>query len=79
MDIHRRRQEPGSEAANQGKLLEAKGIALKLGILREGETTRFGFHVLRHRLASFLVSQNASPTVVQKSLRHSNFAATLGL
>lgn len=54
-------------------------IALQLGVLREGEKTRFGFHTLRHSLASFLVSQNVNPTVVQKTLRHSNVATTLGL
>lgn len=54
-------------------------IAIELGILRESEKTRFGFHVLRHNLASFLVSQNVNPTVVQKTLRHSNVATTLGL
>jgi integrase len=54
-------------------------IALELGILREGEKTRFGFHVLRHSLASFLISQKVNPTVVQKTSRHSNVASTLGL
>jgi integrase len=54
-------------------------IALKLGVLREGEKTRFGFHTLRHSLATFLVGQNVNPTVVQKTLRHSNVATTLGL
>jgi site-specific recombinase XerD len=46
---------------------------------REGEKTRFGFHTLRHSLASFLVSQGENPTVVQKTLRHSNVTTTLGL
>lgn len=54
-------------------------IALELGILRGGEKTRFGFHVLRHSLASFLVGQIVNPTVVQKTLRHRNVATTLGL
>jgi integrase len=45
----------------------------------EGGKVRFGFHTLRHSLASFLVNQNVNPTVVQKTLRHSNVATTLGL
>jgi site-specific recombinase XerD len=54
-------------------------IALELGVLRKGEKTRFGFHALRHSLALFLVSQGENPTVVQKTLRHSNVTTTLGL
>jgi site-specific recombinase XerD len=50
-----------------------------IGVLREGEKTRFGFHILRHNLASFLVSQGENPTVVQKTLRHSKVTTTLGL
>jgi integrase len=56
--------------------------AIDAGVLKpdaEGEKVRFGFHTLRHSLASFLVSQNVNPTVVQKTLRHSNVATTLGL
>ena len=55
--------------------------AIAAGVLKpdEGEKARFGFHVLRHSLASFLVNQNVNPTVVQKTLRHSNVATTLGL
>jgi integrase len=54
-------------------------IAIELGILKEGEKTRFGFHTLRHSLASFMVSRGENPTTVQKTLRHSNVNTTLGL
>jgi integrase len=54
-------------------------IAVKVGVLKDGEKTRFGFHTLRHSLASFLVGQGENPTVVQKTLRHSNVTTTLGL
>lgn len=56
--------------------------AIAVGVLKpdnDGEKVRFGFHTLRHSLASFLVNQNVNPTVVQKTLRHSNVATTLGL
>ena len=56
--------------------------AIAAGVLKpddEGEKVRFGFHILRHSLASFLVNQNVNPTVVQKTLRHSNVTTTLGL
>jgi integrase len=37
-------------------------IAVKVGILEEGDTRiRFGFHTLRHSLASFLISQGKKP------------------
>jgi site-specific recombinase XerD len=54
-------------------------IAFKLAVLQEGVKTRFGFHTLRHSLASFLANQGENPTVVQKTLRHANVSATLGL
>ena len=56
--------------------------AIAAGVLKpdgEGEKMRFGFHTLRHSLATFLVNQNVNPTVVQKTLRHSNVTTTLGL
>ena len=31
--------------------------AVKAGVLKEGEKARFGFHNLRHSLASFLVGK----------------------
>ncbi len=35
---------------------------------------RFGFHTLRHGLASFLVRTRTDPKTVQTLLRHSNVA-----
>jgi integrase len=53
--------------------------AVKVGVLKEGERVRFGFHNLRHSLASFLVQQGTDPKTVQKMLRHSDVATTLGI
>jgi integrase len=55
-------------------------IATKMGILKEGDTkTRFGFHVLRHSLASFLVQQGKNATVVKEMMRHSDVQTTLNI
>jgi hypothetical protein len=40
---------------------------------------RFGFHNLRHSLASFLVSVGTNPKIVQGLLRHSDVHTTLQL
>jgi Site-specific recombinase XerD len=40
---------------------------------------RFGFHTLRHSLATFLVGQNTDPKTVQAMLRHADVSTTLGL
>lgn len=53
--------------------------AVKAGVLTEGEKVRFGFHNLRHSLASFLVRQGKDPKTVQKMLRHSDVTTTLGI
>lgn len=39
----------------------------------------FGFHALRHSLATFLVSKDVDPKTVQAMLRHSNVTTTLQL
>jgi integrase len=39
----------------------------------------FGFHALRHSLATFLVSKEVDPKTVQAMLRHSNVTTTLQL
>jgi integrase len=55
-------------------------IATKMGILKEGDTkTRFGFHVLRHSLASFLIQQGKNATVVKEMMRHSDVQTTLNI
>ncbi|MGO8985528.1 MAG: tyrosine-type recombinase/integrase, partial [Terriglobales bacterium] len=54
---------------DEGKTVDVKG----------DEVTRFGFHNLRHSLASFLVSVGTNPKVVQALLRHSDVHTTLQL
>ena len=53
--------------------------ATAAGVLKEGEKVRFGFHNLRHSLASFLVRSKTDPKTVQALLRHSDVKTTLQL
>jgi integrase len=53
--------------------------AVKVGVLKEGEKVRFGFHNLRHSLASFLVRKGTDAKTVQAILRHSDVTTTLGI
>ena len=53
--------------------------ALKAGVLKKNEKVRFGFHNLRHSLASFLVRTKTDPKTVQALLRHSDVKTTLQL
>src|SRR5438445_705809 len=53
--------------------------AIRAGLLRKGEKVRFGFHNLRHSLASFLVRTKTDPKTVQALLRHSDVKTTLQL
>src|SRR5437660_1995901 len=53
--------------------------AIRAGVLRKGEKVRFGFHNLRHSLASFLVRTKTDPKTVQALLRHSDVKTTLQL
>jgi integrase len=53
--------------------------AVKAGVLVKGEKVRFGFHNLRHSLASFLVRTKTDPKAVQALLRHSHVKTTLQL
>jgi integrase len=53
--------------------------AVKVGVLKEAEKVRFGYHTLRHSLASFLVRKGTDVTTVQKLLRHSDVTTTLGI
>jgi integrase len=51
--------------------------AIAAGVLKEGESVRFGFHNLRHSLASFLVQAGTNPKTVQTLLRHADVHTTL--
>ncbi len=54
--------------------------ATAVGVLKPGDTTtRFGYHNLRHSLASFLVQAGTNPKTVQTLLRHKDVATTLGI
>jgi integrase len=53
--------------------------AVKAGVLAKTDTVRFGFHNLRHSLASFLVRTKTDPKTVQALLRHSDVKTTLQL
>ena len=54
-------------------------VAIAAGVLKEGESVLFGFHNLRHSLASFLVGQGTDPKTVRTLLRHADVATTLGI
>jgi integrase len=47
------------------------------GVLKEGGKIRFGFHNLRHSLATFLVHAGTNPTTIQGLLRHADVTTTL--
>jgi integrase len=53
--------------------------AVKVGVMQEGEKVRFGFHNLRHSLASFLIRKGTDAKTVQAILRHSDVTTTLGI
>jgi integrase len=53
--------------------------AVAAGVLPKDDKRRFGFHNLRHSLASFLVRTKTDPKTVQALLRHSDVKTTLQL
>ena len=53
--------------------------AVKAKVIAESDACRFGFHNLRHSLASFLVRSKTDPKTVQALLRHSDVKTTLQL
>ena len=53
--------------------------AVGAGVLDKDDSRRFGFHNLRHSLASFLVRTKTDPKTVQALLRHSDVKTTLQL
>ena len=53
--------------------------AVDAGVLAKDDPHRFGFHNLRHSLASYLVRTKTDPKTVQTLLRHANVKTTLQL
>ena len=53
--------------------------AVAAGVIKKDEKIRFGFHTLRHSLATFLVSTGSDPKTVQSLLRHSDVQTTLNI
>lgn len=71
----------GTQPRTANMLVEdhLRPAALAVGVLKEGQKVRFGFHNLRHSLASFLVRTKTDPKTVQALLRHSDVRTTLQL
>ena len=53
--------------------------AVAAGVIGKDEEVRFGFHNLRHSLATFLVAAGKDPKTVQSLLRHSDVTTTLNI
>ncbi len=51
-------------------------VAVEAGVIGEKESIRFGWHNLRHSLATFFGSQEVPVSVIQKTLRHRTLAMT---
>ena len=51
--------------------------AVKAGVIPEGYHGRFGWHNLRHSLATFLGSNEVHPAVAQSILRHKKLSTTM--
>nr|MBA3915020.1 site-specific integrase [Terriglobales bacterium] len=71
----------GKKPRSANMLVEChlRPAAVKAGIIAEDDDCRFGFHNLRHSLASFLVRSKTDPKTVQALLRHSDVKTTLQL
>ena len=50
--------------------------AVAAGVIGEGDNTRFGWHNLRHSLATFFGSNDVHPSVIQTVLRHTRQQTT---
>jgi len=74
--LHGRKPRTGSIMAQD----YLRPAAVKAGILAVGDRRRFGFHALRHSLASFLVTQTKTDVkTVQSMLRHADIGTTLDI
>jgi integrase len=71
----------GSKPRAANMLVEdyLRPAAIRAGVIPAGDPCRFGFHNLRHSLASFLVRSKTDPKTVQALLRHSDVKTTLHL
>lgn len=50
--------------------------AVKAGVIPEDYRGRFGWHNLRHSLATYLAGQETSLPLIQSIMRHANMATT---
>lgn len=50
--------------------------AVKAGVIRHDDNSRFGWHNLRHSLATFFGSNDVHPSMIQRMLRHMNQRTT---
>ena len=50
--------------------------AVKAGVIPEGYRGRFGWHTLRHSLATFFAANDVNLPVIQSVLRHSRPSTT---
>jgi integrase len=74
--LHGRKPRTGSIMAQD----YLRPAAVKAGILAVGDRRRFGFHCMRHSLASFLVTQTKTDVkTVQSMMRHSDVGTTLNI
>lgn len=74
--LHGRKPRTGSIMAQD----HLRPAAVKLGILGPEDRRRFGFHNLRHSLASYLVTQTKTDVkTVQSILRHADISTTLDI
>jgi integrase/recombinase XerD len=61
-------------ASTCGKYL--RPAAVKAGVISQDDPSRFGWHNLRHSLATFFGSNDVHPSVIQRMLRHANQRTT---
>jgi integrase len=74
--LHGRKPRTGSIMAQT----YLRPAAVKAGVLAPGDQRRFGFHNLRHSLASYLVTQTKTDVkTVQSMLRHADIGTTLDI
>jgi integrase len=68
------REGPSSEGSVN--LWDLRPAAVKAGVISQDDPSRFGWHNLRHSLATFFGSNDVHPSVIQRMLRHANQRTT---